>query len=66
MHGCSWAVVAMIDRLCFPLCFGCCRLLWDHFGNDRAKNDPGSSLCLVCVGVLEVRLALVLVTIALQ
>ena len=19
---------------------GCCRLLWSHFGHDRAKNDP--------------------------
>ena len=25
-----------------PLCFGCCRLLWDRFGHDRAKNNSGS------------------------
>ena len=37
-----------------PLCFGCCRLLWDRFGHDRAKNDQGS--CFSPVKYLIARL----------
>ena len=28
----------------FPCDLGCCRLSWDRFGHDRAKNDPRSCI----------------------
>ena len=41
-----WVVVSSTFwlALVFPCDLGCCRLLWDRFGHDSAKNDPGSCI----------------------